>query len=330
MSKVLITGGCGFIGTSLIKKMLELGGYETIRILDNFSGGTVSDLEEVSRYNLATAENCITKSGVIVIEGDIRDPNVTNQSASGVDCIVHLAANTGVGPSVENPRMDMESNVIGIFNMLEAARHHDVGKFVFASSGAPAGLVEPPIHEELPPHPISPYGASKLAGEGYCSAYYHSFNVKTTCLRFGNVYGPRSKKKASVVAKFIKLAFDGLICEIYGDGRQTRDFIYIDDLVDAIILSARNDVGGETFQIASGLEQTVQEVAAMIADQLSQYGITMKLIYKDPRVGDVARNYSDISKAQRILGWSPRTHLDEGLRKTIEYFLSEKAKVINT
>ena len=139
-------------------------------------------------------------------------------ATEGADVVIHLAANTGVGPSVENPRMDCETNVTGTLNALEAARAAGAGRFVFASSGAPLGVQTPPLHEEMAPHPASPYGASKLAGEGYCSAWFHSFGVETVVLRFGNVYGEGSTRKASVVAKFIKRALAGEVLEIYGDG----------------------------------------------------------------------------------------------------------------
>ena len=239
-----------------------------------------------------------------------------------MDVIVHLAANTGVGPSVEDPRADMENNVIGTLNMLEAARQNHVNRFVFASSGAPAGECEPPIHEELPPHPVSPYGASKLAGEGYCSAYSRTFGVETVALRFGNVYGPGSGHKSSVVAKFIRLAMAGKPLEIYGDGTQTRDFIFIEDLVGAILLSARKPgIGGETFQIATNKETTVGEMVEILVPILENTGIPCpKVIHGEKRLGDVQRNYSDTTKALEMLGWQPETTLAEGLRSTIEWF----------
>ena len=321
MKRILITGGCGFIGTSLIKDILaENSEGLQIRILDSLLTGTLEDLSEVCAFKNITSCTNLTNTGVYFIHGDIRDANLLIDSAENVDCIVHLAANTGVGPSVENPRLDMESNVCGIFNALEAARIQKVKKFVFASSGAPAGEVIPPIHEEMPAHPVSPYGASKLAGEGYCSAYFRTFGVETVCLRFGNVYGPRSKHKASVVAKFIKQALANEECIIYGDGTQTRDFIYITDLIKAIRLSMNSSVGGEIFQIASGKEHTVDEVAHMIANELKKYDVHMKIIYSEPRLGDVKRNYSDTSKASSILGWKSETELQEGISKTVSYF----------
>lgn len=319
---MLITGGCGFIGTSLIHSLLQGNPELSIRVLDNLVTGTPEDLSDVTTFTIATPDDCHTKRGVVLIQGDIRDAEAMMQCAQGVDCIVHLAANTGVGPSVEDPRLDMECNVVGTFNMLEAARVNKVKKFIFASSGAPAGEVEPPIHEELPPHPVSPYGASKLAGEGYCSAYFRTFGIGTVCLRFGNVYGPRSKKKSSVVAKFIRQALNGETCVIYGDGTQTRDFLYIDDLVRAVLLSMQKDVGGETFQIATGIERTVGEVATMIERELARKGVPMRIVHDQPRLGDVKRNFADTSKAKAMLGWELEMELERGIERTIEYFLT--------
>ncbi|MEA3416707.1 MAG: NAD-dependent epimerase/dehydratase family protein [Thermodesulfobacteriota bacterium] len=217
------------------------------------------------------------------------------------------------------------SFLFGILNYLEAARHCNVKRFVFASSGVPAGEVEPPIHEELPPHPVSPYGASKLAGEGYCSAYFRTFGVETVCLRFGNVYGPLSGKKDSVVAKFIKRAAEGLDLEIYGDGRQTRDFIYIDDLVSAVRLAATVEkAAGETFQIATNHETTVYEMVRLLVPALEDHGISnIKMKYGEKRQGDVMRNFSDTTKAQDVLGWECREKLKTGLEKTVKWFLKD-------
>ncbi len=311
------------MGTSLISRLLKEELFTNIRVLDNFLEGTAADLEEITPFVSSTPDDCSQHSGVVLIKGDIRDQQTAELCCRDIDCIIHLAANTGVPPSVENPRMDMESNVIGTFNMLEASRKNNVSKFIFASSGAPAGTVEPPIHEELPPHPVSPYGASKLAGEGYCSAYFQSYGINTVCLRFGNVYGPRSKKKSSVVAKFIRQALAGEECHIYGDGSQTRDFIYIDDLINAIILSITKDVGGETFQIASGSERTVDEVVEIIRNILKSHNKQMSVKYDEPRLGDVKRNYSDTTKAKEILGWTTSMDIEEGIDLTVDYFLGE-------
>jgi len=319
----LITGGCGFIGTSLVTRLLRENPETRIRVLDNLSVGTRADLREV----ISSIENdkTVKASGIELIEGDIRNYDTCHTCCEGIDVVVHLAANTGVAPSVEKPRYDMESNVVGIFNMLEAARQNHVNKFIFASSGASIGEVEPPIHEEKVPRPVSPYGASKLAGEAYCSAYFRTFGLKTISLRFANVYGPLSKHKNSVVAKFIKEAFAGKPLEIYGDGRQTRDFIYIDDLIQAIILSVSSDLGGEVFQIATFRETTVDEIAKKIKDLMErETGINVAIMHGEKRPGDVNRNYSDISKAKRMLGFSPEFDLDRGLKNTFEYFRRKK------
>lgn len=324
--KWLITGGCGFIGTSLIRALKAQGGHY-IRVLDNLSTGTRADLSLVADFSEKSGVDLTEKAGKVeLVVGDILDETITQVVANGVDVIVHLAANTGVGPSVVDPRRDCMANVLGTFNMLEAARHNQISRFIFASSGAPAGEVEPPIHEELPPHPVSPYGASKLAGEGYCSAYKHSFGIDTVALRFGNVYGPGSVHKNSVVAKFIREALEGETLEIYGDGTQTRDFIYIEDLTKAITLAAiEQGIGGETFQIASNRETTIGEIAEQLVDILRQKGIqNPNVINGETRVGDVKRNYSDTTKARTRLNWQPEMTLTDGLAATLDYFLQQR------
>jgi UDP-glucose 4-epimerase len=322
----LVTGGCGFIGTALIRSLIDEGGH-AVRVVDNLSVGTREDLAaagdfvEVSPVGLGPI---VPGEQLELLAGDITDEDLALHAARGADVIVHFAANTGVMPSVEDPRGDCMSNVLGTLNYLEAARHNDVGRFVFASSGGTViGEVEPPIHEEMVPHPVAPYGASKLAGEGYCSAYFSTFGIETVALRFGNVYGPLSGHKNSVVARFIKRAVDGEVLEIYGDGTQTRDFIYVDDLVGAVRLSATvQDVGGEVFQIATSAETTVQELTDRLLPALAAAGIDNIEVRKtSARRGEVRRNYADTSKARRMLGWKAEVGLDDGLRRTVEWFL---------
>jgi UDP-glucose 4-epimerase len=324
MKKVVITGGCGFLGTSLIKRLLSDDGY-SIRVLDNLSIGSREDLKGACDFQEVNADaNKFELNNVQLVVGDILDEGLALKVTENADIIVHFAANTGVGPSVEDPRSDCNANVIGTFNYLEAARINGVSRFIFASSGAPAGEVEPPIHEELPPHPVSPYGASKLAGEGYCSAYSQTFGIDTVALRFGNVYGPGSAHKSSVVAKFIRSALNGETLEIYGDGTQTRDFIYIDDLINAVVLAATKDnVGGEVFQIASSKETTVGEITEKIVKTLEQNGVTgINILNGEKRLGDVMRNFSDTSKAKERLGWIPKMGQDEGITLTVKYFIN--------
>ena len=323
----LITGGCGFIGTNLIKHLIAENQAHCIRVLDNLNVGTIEDLSEVCEVwrndSADDAKPWSVAEGVELVVGNILDYDACLLSCEGINIIVHLAASTGVPQSVSDPRIDMQNNVVGTFNMLEAARIKGVERFIFASSGAPIGEVEPPIHEKLAPRPVSPYGAGKLAGEGYCSSYYRTFDLQTVSLRFGNVYGPRSKHKSSVVAKFIKQALNGETLEIYGDGHQTRDYIFIGDLIQAIELAALTDgIGGEIFQIATNTETTVQELSDILVQLLLEKGIdSLQVAHAGLRLGDVRRNFSDTTKARKILNWKAKTDLTHGLLKTIEWFM---------
>ncbi len=324
MTNWYISGGCGFIGLNLIRYILDnqLG---NIRILDNFSVGNKSDLSKVTKFSLLNEKDFPKLyNHVELINGDLRSPNLWEKSLINSDIVVHLAANTGVGPSISDPINDFENNTLGTLNILEASKNSGVNKFIFASSGAPIGETEPPIHEEVAPHPVSPYGASKLSGEGYCSAYSHSFDLETIILRFSNVYGPGSKSKQSVIAKFIKQAISGKEITIYGDGSQTRDFLYIDDLIRAIIASAstKYKCKGEIFQIATNIEENIINIANKIINELKIDNINIpKIKYSDFPKGDVKRNFSLIKKAENILRWQPEVELNEGLKKTINYFI---------
>ena len=321
----LITGGCGFIGRALITNLLVERGA-SIRVLDNLSTGTREDLATVAPFvELGNEANFHDWSQPLALQvGDILDPAAIARAIIGADVVVHLAANTGVSQSVADPISDCHTNVLGVVNMLEACRA--AGKpprFVMASSGAPLGVQTPPLHEELAPHPASPYGASKLAGEGYCSAYFHCYGVETVTLRFGNVYGEGSGHKGSVVAKFIKEAISGQRLEIYGDGSQTRDFIHIADLIRAIRSAAiTSGIGGEVFQIASASETTVSGMTERLIEAMRAEGMHVPEVHHGPlRQGDMARNYSDTTKARQRLAWTPHISLDEGLRRTVRYFL---------
>jgi UDP-glucose 4-epimerase len=325
----LITGGCGFIGTSLVKNLVSEGGH-LIRVIDNLSVGTRENLTRVCKFtekDLDTlGSDTFQLSPVELIVGDILDEDLASKATNGIDIIVHLAASTGVPESVAEPRPDCLTNVIGTLNYLEAARNNGIKCFIFASSSAPIGECEPPIHEELASHPVSPYGASKLAGEAYCSAYFRTFGIETVALRFGNVYGPGSNHKNSVVAKFIRQAMAGETLEVYGDGAQTRDFIYIDDLIESILLASNvRGIGGEVFQIATSTETTVNELVDKLIPILADFGIRkVKKQNIEPRLGDVRRNFSDTSKARLKLGWEAQVSLKDGLYLTTERFLERQ------
>jgi UDP-glucose 4-epimerase len=326
MMRVLVTGGCGFIGQRLIRRLL--GDGHTIRIIDNLSTGTLAAIQSFTAIERIEGPSPPPGAAVQVMVADIREAETAADACRDMEVVIHLAGQSGVAPSVADPIFDMTQNVLGTFNCLEGCRRHGINHFVFASSSAVVGQVEPPIHERLPANPMSPYGASKLAAEGYCSAYFHSFGIQTVALRFGNVYGPGSAHKESVVARFIRRALDGLPLEIYGDGGQTRDFVYIDDLVSAVIAAATTPgIGGEVFQIATARETTVGAIADALVAALTAQGLAgIRIEHMAPRLGDVRYNYSDTSKAASLMGWQATTPIEAGIAATVRWFLAERPR----
>jgi len=297
--RALVTGGGGFIGANAVRALLHHG--HEVTVLDDWSTGG-------SEYLTGLEVNLVT--------ADILDRAAVGSAVEGHGVVVHLAAQTGVPGSVKDPYKDCETNVVGTLNMLIAARDNGVSRFVFASSNAPLGRQQPPATEDMAPLPISPYGASKLAGEAYCLAFHGSWGLGTVALRFGNVYGPYSAHKNSVVAKFFKDIRDRGTLTIDGDGSQTRDFIYVDDLCRAILLAVDGDVAGEIFQISSGQETSIAQLATMVAEMAEQEVATT---WGPERVGDMARNYARVSKARSLLRWEPEVALQDGLLKTWEW-----------
>ncbi|MCP4419609.1 MAG: NAD-dependent epimerase/dehydratase family protein [Chloroflexi bacterium] len=305
VQRLLITGGAGFIGANLIRLLLTTG-YE-ITVLDNLS--------------TAVRDRYLAGLPIRLVQGDILNANLVNDTVAGHDAVIHLAAQTGVPGSIENPRHDCEVNVIGTFNLLEASRKAQVKRFIFASSNAPLGRQPPPATEDKAPLPISPYAASKLAGEGYCLAYHGSWGLGTIVLRFANLYGPFSRHKESVVAKFFKdIVTEGQLV-IYGDGRQTRDFIYVTDLCRAVQMALISDISGEIFQIATGQETTIQELSQII-QTVSQR--EAQISHSPSRRGDIKQNFSQISKAESMLKWKPTVSLHEGLTLTWDWFINRE------
>ncbi len=312
--RILVTGGAGFIGANLVRLLLSHG-YQ-VTVLDNLSTGRREYLEDLP---------------IEFVQGDILDPGLIGQVVPGHYGVIHLAAQPGVPGSLADPQRDCRVNVTGTLNLLEVCRavgsrgqRRDDGlsaanpgpRFVFASSNAALGRQFPPATEDKAPLPISPYGASKLAGEAYCSAYYGAWRLDTVVLRFGNVYGPFSAHKNSVVAKFCKHILTHREITIDGDGRQTRDFIYVDDLCQAVLLALEKDVSGEIFQIATGVETSILVLAASLQEVVG----VASVVYGQPRQGDIRRNYSSISKARQLLGWEPKSDLISGLRETYAWF----------
>jgi len=308
MPSYLVTGGCGFIGVNLVSRLAARG--DRIRVLDDLSLGKREDLAHLD---------------VDIQIGDIRDLAAVSKALKGIDTVVHLAAHTRVVESVAKPRLNFEINAIGTLNVLEACQEAGVKKMIFASTGgAILGEQEPPVHEGMVPRPVSAYGASKLCGEAYCSAFYGSYGLNTVALRFSNVYGPYSYHKGSVVAQFFKNLMDHQPLTVYGDGQQTRDFLYVDDLVDAILGADKNNTPGEVFQIASGRETSLRTLLDAMRKALPDQKFDVR--YEPARAGEIQRNYADISKARRLLGYNPQTKLEDGLTNTWAWFQSRIGK----
>lgn len=311
---VLVTGGCGFIGTNLVRHLYDKG--YTIKALDNLSTGKKETLLAAG-CQLPTAN---------LMAGDIRDMKMVGKATEGTDAVVHLAAHTDVVESLDNPKDDWDINVNGTLNLLEACRRNGVSKFIFASSNAVLGEQPPPVDETKIPDPLSPYGAAKLAGEALCSAYHYSFGLNTVSLRFGNCYGPYSKHKTDVITTFMNCARQGKPIIIYGDGNQTRDFVHVDDICQAIhlCLTATESISGEVFQIASGIETSINKLARMIKEiveeNLQAADHESSTIYKPKRNGEIERNYSDITKAKRVFDFDPHVKLSDGLHDLWQWY----------
>lgn len=305
--KILLTGGAGFVGSNLISRLQEIGGYEVIA-LDNEVLGKREFIADL-RHEF--------------VHGDIRDKELVRRIVNGVDAVVHLAADTRVIPSIANPGFNMDVNVAGSFNILEAMRETGVNRLVNASTGgAIMGEVEPPVHEEMTPRPASPYGASKLAVEGYCSAFAASYGMSCVSLRFSNVYGPRSFHKGSVIAHFMKQLLNDRPLEVFGDGSQTRDFVHVRDLSDGIVAALQKRASG-VLQLGAGRPTAINEIIALL-DEVT--GLKPQVLYRDFRAGEVRHTYCRIDRARSAIGYDPGIALREGLRNTWEWFLANRSR----
>ncbi len=301
-SSVLVTGGCGFIGANLVAMLVGAGAR--VRVLDNLSVCAPDALADVA-------------GDVELIEGDVRDPGAMDEACRGVDVVFHLAARPGVIRSVMDPQTDLEVNATGTFSALLAAHRQGVSSFVYASSNAAVGEFAEGTEEATAPRPLSPYGASKLAGEAYCSSFAAAYGMHTVSLRFGNVYGPRSHHKQSVIARFIRAALGGEQLVIYGDGRQVRDFIHVEDVCWAMQLAAQRAVAGEILHVASGRERSVIELVGLLGIVL---GRKLPVAREPKRDGEALRIAPSVEKARRLLGFEARISLPEGLASTCDWF----------
>ncbi len=305
----LVTGGAGFIGSHVVERLLRDG--HRVRVLDNFSSGSPENL------TFATAD-----SRLEIIRGDIRDPQATAAAARGVEVIFHQAAMRSVPRSVDDPLGANENNVTGTLNVLMAARESGVRRIVYASSSSIYGdRPELPKREEQPPAPISPYAVSKLAGELYCAAWSPLYGLETVGLRYFNVFGPRqdpTSQYAAVIPRFIMWALSGEALEVHGDGTQSRDFTYIDNVVESNLLAAiAPGVAGEMFNVGCGSRVSLLEIIRLLEGIV---GGPLERRHTARRPGDVPHTQADIGKAKRFLGYVPLAEFEEGLRRTVEYF----------
>jgi nucleoside-diphosphate-sugar epimerase len=309
MAKSLITGGAGFIGSNLARRLLSSG--EEVVVLDNFSTG--------KRENLEGIEDRVT-----LIEGDICDIRTVKEGMQGADYVFHHAAVVSVPRSVDDPVRTNEVNVDGTLNCLMAARAVQVKKFVFAASSSAYGDSEElPKREDMKTQPLSPYGVSKLVGEMYCRVFYEVYGLPTVSLRYFNIFGPYQdpdSQYAAVVPIFITRLLQGESPVVFGDGEQSRDFTYIDNAIQANLLAAKSDrADGKTINVACGAQYTLNQLVEHLKRLI---GSEIDSTYAEARPGDIRNSMGDISTASGLLGYEPEVSFSEGLRRTVEWFRS--------
>jgi nucleoside-diphosphate-sugar epimerase len=307
--RYLITGGAGFIGSNIAHELIKRG--ENVRIIDNFSTG--------SKANLANIE-----SQLELIEGDIRDFWTVREAVDGTDYVLHQAALPSVPRSVKNPLTSNSVNIDGTLNLLEASKQAGVKRFVFASSSSVYGdTPELPKREDMWPDPLSPYAVTKLACEKYCKVFYELYGLETVSLRYFNIFGPRQdpgSEYAAVIPKFIFALLSGKRPVVFGDGQQSRDFTFADNAVQANILAATSPLApGKFYNIACGSQFTLNELLKMLRQII---GVDTEAEYTAPRSGDILHSYADISRAKEDLQYRTEVNFEEGLRKTVDWFVA--------
>ena len=309
MEKYLVTGGAGFIGSNIVKRILKQGDFA--RVVDDFSTGKRDNIKEF-----------LNNSNFELIEGDLTDLSVANKAVEGIDFVLHQAAIPSVQRSVEDPLKSNNANIDGTLNMLLASKDAKVKKFIYAASSSAYGEnLQLPKKEDMAVMPLSPYALQKYAGERYCQIFWRLYGFPTICLRYFNVFGPNqdpSSQYSAVIPKFIKALSKGEKPVIYGSGNQSRDFTFVDNVVEANLLAAKSENGlGEVFNIACGGETSLNELVKMLEDIIL---VKVGIDYQKERRGDVLRSSADISKAREIFGYSPKIIIKEGLVKTVDWY----------
>jgi UDP-glucose 4-epimerase len=304
--RVLLLGGAGFIGSNVASALVAKG--PEVVVVDDCSSGQPEYLAGLP---------------IVFRQGDVRDLDLVTAAMGGCDSLVYLAAMTSVRASVAAPEATISLNIQALVSCLKAAYEAGVGRFVFISSNAAVGQQPGAVSELSLPHPSSPYGASKLAGEAYCHAFAGSYGLETVVLRLANVYGPNSLHKESAVHRFIRSALVGRPITVLGDGKQTRDFIYVADVAQAIIAVLEHQhLLGETFQVGTGVESTVLEMVDAVA---SAVGVRLTIEYAPEQPGEIRRNYADVSKASEALAFRASTGLRDGIAKTSRWYAEQLA-----
>ncbi|RMF86032.1 MAG: SDR family oxidoreductase [Nitrospinota bacterium] len=316
--RYLVTGGAGFIGSHIAEALLRQG--QEVIVIDNLATGKKSHLEVLMRVAATPAVQ--EKGGSLCfVQGDLRDFSGLQEVVRGVDFILHQAALPSVARSLEDPQTTSQVNIEGTLNLLVAAYEARVKRFVYASSSSVYG--DSPVlpkHEDMPPQPLSPYAVSKLAGEQYCRVFAHVYGLETVSLRYFNVFGPRQNpyaQYAAVIPRFIHQILNGERPVVYGDGEQSRDFSYIDNIVQANLLALEApEVSGMVCNIACGERITLNELLQELG---KIFGQRIQAEYTTPRPGDVKHSQADISRARQLLRYRPIVGFAEGLRRTVAY-----------
>ncbi|MFX0132195.1 MAG: SDR family oxidoreductase [Candidatus Hodarchaeota archaeon] len=310
--KIIVTGAAGFIGSNLTDKLLELGA-EVVGI-DNLFNGRIDNLV-----------NAMKKKEFQFHKGDIRDLNFLLDIFEDAHIVYHEAAFASVPQSVKMPGNCNDVNVNGIINVLNAARRMNVEKVIFASSSSVYGEAKTlKKTEDMSCVPISPYGAAKLACETYMHVYYHVYGLKTTTLRYFNVYGPRQRDDSpytGVIAIWFKRALNNQNLIVFGDGEQSRDFTYVNDVIQANILAGQSNASGEIINIGAGNPTTLNNLGKLILKLTGK--VNIKLEYTDPRPGDIKHSYADLSKAKSLLRFQPKYKQEEGLREYFQWYIEK-------
>jgi len=313
MSTVLVTGGAGFIGSNLTEALLQRG--HAVRVLDDFSTGKRENLVFDRAY-----------PSLEIIEGDLREPRACQKAVQGMDYVFHQGALPSVQRSVEDPGTSNAVNVGGTLNILLAAREKGVKRVMYAASSSVYGDTPTlPKHEEMFPQPLSPYALQKYMGEQYCKLFYQLYGLETVSLRYFNVFGPKQDPNSlysAVIPKFIDALIQGRAPMIFGDGEQSRDFTYIEKVVQANLLAMSAErLHGETINIACGKRISLNQLLNVLKDIL---GSKQSALYQEARKGDVKHSLADIHKAKEIIHYEPGVGIEAGLEKTVDFFRDQK------